>query len=93
MNKEFIPNQHTREYIDDLLDALKELGAKNIVLKGVSYEDSKLGIIVYDTETSEKKEYFSERVAWTSHGTGDCHAAALNRSSFLQVRAFMTLQL
>lgn len=76
-NKEFIPNQHTREYIDDLLDALKELGAKNIVLKGVSYEDSKLGIIVYDTETSEKKEYFSERVAWTSHGTGDCYAAAL----------------
>lgn len=75
--KEFIPSHHTREYIDDLLTALKNLGAKKIVLKGVSYEDSKLGIIVYDTESGDKAEYFNERVTWSSHGTGDCFAAAL----------------
>lgn len=75
--KEFIASHHTREYIDDLLIALKDLGAKKIVLKGVSYEDSKLGIIVYDTKTGEKVEYFNERIAWSSHGTGDCFAAAL----------------
>jgi pyridoxine kinase len=76
-DKEFIASNHTQGYIDDLLTKLKELGAKNIVLKGVSYEDSKLGIVVYNTETDKKDEYFNERVAWTSHGTGDCYAAAL----------------
>ncbi len=76
-DKEFIADHHTQEYIDDLLAALKNLGAKKIVLKGVSYEDSKLGIIVYDTVSGEKLDYFNERVAWLSHGTGDCFAAAL----------------
>lgn len=75
-DKEFIPNNHTAEYIDDLLKALEGLGAKKIVLKGVSYEDSKIGVVVYDTETGEKKEYFNERIGWSSHGTGDCYAAA-----------------
>lgn len=76
-DKEFIASQHTPEYIDELLTALKNLGAKKIVLKGVSYEDSKLGVIVYDTDTGEKKEYYKERISWSSHGTGDCYAAAL----------------
>lgn len=75
-DKEFIANNHTSEYIDDLLVGLKALGAKKIVLKGVSYEQSKLGIVVYDTETDEKMEYFNEKVDWMSHGTGDCYAAA-----------------
>ncbi|HHW67809.1 MAG: pyridoxine kinase [Epulopiscium sp.] len=75
-DKEFIPKHHTQEYIDDLLTALNDLGARKIVLKGVSYEESKLGIVVYDTETDEKMEYFNEKVDWMSHGTGDCYAAA-----------------
>lgn len=76
-DKEFKPDHHTKEYIDDLLESLKNLGAKKIVLKGVSYEEDKLGIVVYDVASGEKKEYFTEKVARSSHGTGDCYAAAL----------------
>ena len=76
-DKEFVAENHTREYIDDILAALKALGAKKIVLKGVSFEKGKLGIVVYDTITGEKNDYFTDKVEKSSHGTGDCYAAAL----------------
>lgn len=75
-DQEYIKDHHTREYIDRLLSELKKLGAKKIVLKGVSYEDHRIGIVVYDAETSEKKEYLHEKLPNSSHGTGDCYAAA-----------------
>lgn len=67
---EYRADNHTREYVDGLIEALKKLGAKTIVLKGVSYEPDKLGIVV------EGKEYFTDRMKRSSHGTGDCFAAA-----------------
>lgn len=75
-DRKFADGCQTKEYVDDLLEALKDLGAKKIVLKGVSYEPSKLGVVVYDTETGKKEEYFTEKQARSSHGTGDCFAAA-----------------
>lgn len=75
--KPYMAGHHTKEYIGDLLDALAKLGAKKIVLKGISYKESQLGVVVYDTETGEKKEHFNPRAAKSSHGTGDCYAAVL----------------
>ena len=45
-DKEFIASQHTPEYIDEFLLPLKPW-CKEDCSKGVSYEDSKLGVIVY----------------------------------------------
>ena len=66
----------TEEYIEKIIDALKALGAKKIVLKGIAFEKNKLGVAVYDSETGELKYYFTERMAKSYHGTGDCYAAA-----------------
>jgi pyridoxine kinase len=63
-------------YILSLLHAVAELGAKKVVLKGVSYESDKLGVAVYDSQTDDVSYYFTEWIPKSSHGTGDCFAAA-----------------
>lgn len=66
----------TEEYVKDLLDKLASLGAKKIVLKGISYEPGKLGVAVYDSASGDLQYYFTEKIDKSSHGTGDCYAAA-----------------
>ena len=75
--KEYIPDHHTKEYIKSLVYSLMDMGARRVVLKGVSYEEGKLGVVVCNAETGEFKPYFNDRQPRSSHGTGDCYAAAL----------------
>lgn len=63
-------------YITGLIGALAKLGAKKIILKGISYETEKIGVAVYDSAAKELKYYFTEKIQKSSHGTGDCYAAA-----------------
>lgn len=67
---------HSKEYIDALLDALGKLGCKKVVLKGISYEENQIGVVAYDCISKEKQYYFTEKIKKSSHGTGDCYAAA-----------------
>ena len=59
-----------------ILEALAKLGCKKIVLKGISFEDDKIGVVVYDCAEKKAEYYFTEKVPKSSHGTGDCYAAA-----------------
>lgn len=63
-------------YIKELLEALSKLGAPKIILKGVSFEEGKLGVAIYDAAEGKISYYFTEEVSGRSHGTGDCFAAA-----------------
>lgn len=63
-----------KDYIEDLMRELRSLGARNVVLTGVSLEREKLGAAVYDGETFGY--YFTERLPWSCHGTGDVFASA-----------------
>ena len=61
-------------YIYNLVEKLKALGAKTVVLTGVSYESGKTGVIVYE---NGKMEYYKhDKIAKGSHGTGDIYASA-----------------
>lgn len=61
-------------YIYNLVEKLKALGAKTVVLTGVSYESGKTGVIVYE---NDKMEYYKhDKIAKGSHGTGDIYASA-----------------
>ena len=52
---------------------LHSLGAKNVILTGVSFDDKYLGCAVSD---GKKIEYdFNERLSRCSHGTGDLFAS------------------
>ena len=61
-------------YICNLVEKLKALGAKTVVLTGVSYESGKSGVVVYE---NGKMEYYKhDKIAKGSHGTGDIYASA-----------------
>lgn len=61
-------------YICNLVEKLKALGAKTVVLTGVSYESRKTGVVVYE---NGKMEYYKhDKIAKGSHGTGDIYASA-----------------
>lgn len=63
-------------YVKELLEKLATLGAKKIILKGISYEEDRIGVVVYDSASGNMQYYFTEKIPKSSHGTGDCYAAA-----------------
>ena len=71
-----------------LIKLLKALGAKNVVLTGVSFEKGKLGCACYD---GNKIEYtFTNRLDASVHGTGDVFASAFVGSMISEVAASRT---
>ncbi|MBE6811909.1 MAG: pyridoxamine kinase [Ruminococcaceae bacterium] len=67
---------YDKDSIRALLLRLADLGAKKVVLTGVSYEDDKLGCATYDSQSGEFGEYFTEKLPVAMHGTGDVYASA-----------------
>ncbi len=65
---------YDESYINLLFERLTELGAKNVVLTGVSYREGKTGVAVYDGRNVGYYEH--EKMARGSHGTGDIYASA-----------------
>lgn len=75
----FLTGQEYKEvydeaYINSLVDGLIKLGAKEVVLTGVSYDDATTGIVVSDG--IESKYYRHEKLPLSCHGTGDVYASA-----------------
>ena len=66
--------EYDREYINSLLSGLVEIGCKNIILTGVSYEKGKTGVVVF--ENGEYFYYEHDRILRGCHGTGDAYASA-----------------
>ncbi|MBO7653556.1 MAG: bifunctional hydroxymethylpyrimidine kinase/phosphomethylpyrimidine kinase [Kiritimatiellae bacterium] len=61
------------DYIEALIGKLHQLGAKHVVLTGVSFESGLLGTAVSDGESIAYD--FNPRLARVSHGTGDVFAS------------------
>ncbi len=76
LGKEYKEN-YGRDYIIDLLEGLKGLGAKDCVITGVSFEDGRLGAMKLDSETGEVFEYYTDRQPESFHGTGDLFSSAV----------------
>ena len=66
--------EYDKAYIDELISKMCALGAKNIVLTGVSYEKGKTGVVVF--ENNEYKYYEHVFLPNSCHGTGDIYASA-----------------
>lgn len=64
---------YDRRYIQRLMEALHALGAKNVVLTGVSFSEDTSGAAVYDGENIRYYEH--RRIGKGFHGTGDIFAA------------------
>ena len=66
--------QYDEAYVMALLDELTKLGAKDIILTGISYEPSTTGVVV--RENGVVSYYRHERTPKSFHGTGDIYSSA-----------------
>ncbi|MBQ7953759.1 MAG: pyridoxamine kinase [Clostridia bacterium] len=66
--------EYDKAYIDELIEKMCALGAKNIILTGVSYEKGKTGVVVF--ENGEYSYYEHIFLPNSCHGTGDIYASA-----------------
>ena len=77
---------YDEKYVDELLKKISELGAKKVILTGVSYKSDKTGVVVY--ENGNKQYYEHRKISKGCHGTGDIYASAFvgalqnNKSDF-----------
>ena len=83
----YVEKGYDEEYIRGLLRQLCELGAKKAVITGISFDDSKLGVMAYDSISNQFFSYYREQLPVRFHGTGDifastCVGAIMNGFSF-----------
>lgn len=65
--------EYDEAYIKTLLESLRALGVKTIILTGVGYEVGKTGVVVYE---DDKVSYYEhKKIEKGCHGTGDVYAA------------------
>ncbi len=77
---------YEQSYIDDLLQALLALGAKSVVLTGVSFEPESTGVIAWSE--GESCYYRHPRIPRMFHGTGDVYASAFTGAWLKGVELF-----
>ena len=77
---EIVLENQSMDYIQGIINKLRELGAKDIVLKGIKNVEGKLGIAIYESEKDSLEIFYTERIDRDSHGTGDCYASAFTGS-------------
>ena len=77
---------YTKEEVEDIARKLRELGAKNVILTGVSFDQKMLGIAVFDGSNFEY--YFTEKIPVSFHGTGDVFASVV-AGSLLQGKSLI----
>lgn len=74
LGEPYAGTEYDRAYIERTAKNLYKLGAKNVILTGVSLETGKLGIATYNGATFDY--YFTERLNASMHGTGDIYSSA-----------------
>lgn len=78
LGKTYVGDNYDKPYIESVMKDLHKLGAKNVILTGVSFEKGKLGVAVYNG--ADFDYYFTERLNASMHGTGDVYASAFTGS-------------
>ena len=71
---------HSKEFIDSIIENIRLLDVKSLVLTGVSYDNETLGALTYDYLNKKQSFYKREIIPDYFHGTGDCFASAFTAS-------------
>ena len=77
---------YNEEYILKLIEKLKELGNKIIILTGISYTEDTTGVVV--VEKGEVKYYKHKKIAKNYHGTGDIYSSVFVGTYLNGISAF-----
>ncbi len=86
LEEDCILSGYDKKYIEGLCARLvSELNVKTVVLTGVSFEDDKLGVCVYENGNAEYS--FTEKIGRNFHGTGDIYSSAFVAGYILGIPA------
>lgn len=77
LGEDYREGPYTEAYIEHLLQGLSVLGAEQIVLTGVWFNEKELGAAAYDAVTGKKAYIMADKVDGSYHGTGDVFGSAL----------------
>ena len=77
LNQTYVEKGYDETFVQQTLVKLTDLGAKKAVLTGVCFNDGKIGVYGYDSQTKQFFSYFREHLPKSFHGTGDVFASAL----------------
>ncbi len=83
--------EYDKSYIDQIISKLKQDGAKNIVLTGVSYRPNKTGVLVVEGDNYNYYEH--DMLPNSCHGTGDIYASAFVGAMLNGKSAFISAQI
>lgn len=89
LNEECVLSGYDKEYIEGIVRRLATLGAKNVILTGVSFSNNEVGVCVYESKTDTTSYYLHQKIGQSFHGTGDVFSssfvgALLNGKSLLE---------
>jgi pyridoxine kinase len=76
LDEPYVDGGYTKEWLHDFLRRLAGLGAKKVVLTGVSFDPNELGVAIYDSKDDSVSYYFRNRILGDTHGTGDVYASS-----------------
>lgn len=77
LGEKYIPAPYTRDYVENTLKKLSDLGPSKVVLTGVAFDGSEVGTASYDRTSGEISYALAPTVEGFYHGTGDVYASAL----------------
>jgi pyridoxine kinase len=77
LDEPYVGKNYDQNYIEGLLKRLAELGAKKIVLTGISFDDTQLGAATYDVTNNTFDYAFNQAHPGHFHGTGDIFGSTL----------------
>jgi len=77
LGREYKGGAMTQDEVNELLRATAGLGAKQVVLTGVYFEDDDLGAACFDADTGKIDYIIDKRIEGMYHGTGDVFGSFL----------------
>ena len=77
LDRPYVGGGYDETFIRDLLKRLSDFGAETVILTGVSFSETEIGVMSYTAETETFESYFHSRVNAGYHGTGDIFASVV----------------
>lgn len=77
LGMDYVAGPYTKDFIEDILKRLSDLGPEKTVLTGVCFDEHTVGAASYDRATGETAYTLRDRFDGMYHGTGDVFASAL----------------
>ena len=89
LDKPYVAKGYSKQYIENILRELTDLGCRCAVLTGVGFDDDHLGCYGYDSSTDTFFYDYNNKISQSYHGTGDifasvCFASIMNGRSLEQ---------